>query len=41
MKGKACMVMETGAENRNAEGKTSWMEIGCGEGKGSCKYVKG
>lgn len=33
MKGKACMVMETHAEKRNAEEKMSWMEIGCGDGK--------
>lgn len=27
------MVMETCAENRNTEGKTSWMEIGCSDEK--------
>lgn len=37
------MAMETCAENRNTEGKISWMEIRCDEGmreKGSCKYMK-
>lgn len=33
MKGKACMVMETHAEERNVEEKTSSTETGCGDRK--------